>query len=353
MNRLARLLCVWGLFAVFIPWTSIQAQEDARFFPETGYSVEGRFLEYWNENGGLPVFGFPLSEAFYAVNSSNDYVLTQYFERQRFEWHPANERPYDVLLGRLGAELSTTEPPVNSEPACYYFEDTGHNVCDQLPGLGFLNYWNTHGLEFGHAGISFDESLALFGFPISEAAVETNSSGDTVLTQWFERARLEWHPDNPEQFMVLGGRLGAELIEAQGLPARTSQIRIALIEIEGGDIGCNDGISLVERNVESSAAPLHAAFTTLLNHNEQIDAQTGLYNALYLSDLEIESIMLDDAGVATIQLVGEMGLGGLCDGPRFVAQLTQTALQFPSVTQANIFINDQPLEDVLNGRGGR
>jgi hypothetical protein len=33
----------------------------------------------------------------------------QYFERNRFEHHPGNPPPYDVLLGRLGAELMPTE----------------------------------------------------------------------------------------------------------------------------------------------------------------------------------------------------------------------------------------------------
>lgn len=55
------------------------------------------------------------------------------------------------------------------------------------------------------------ESLALFGFPISEPMMETNAEGDTVLTQWFERARFEFHPNNPPQYQVLLGLLGKEL----------------------------------------------------------------------------------------------------------------------------------------------
>jgi hypothetical protein len=35
--------------------------------------------------------------------------------------------------------------------------------------------------------------------------------GTTVLAQWFERARFEWHPDNPAAYRVLLGRLGAEV----------------------------------------------------------------------------------------------------------------------------------------------
>jgi hypothetical protein len=75
-----------------------------------------------------------------------------------------------------------------------------------------LNYWTKIGLEFdGQTGKTANESLALFGFPISEPKVETNSSGDTVLTQWFERARFEFHPNNPAQYQVLLGLVGTEV----------------------------------------------------------------------------------------------------------------------------------------------
>jgi len=34
------------------------------------------------------------------------------------------------------------------------------------------------------------------------------------LTQWFERARFEWHPDKPVEYKVLLGRLGDEVLRA-------------------------------------------------------------------------------------------------------------------------------------------
>ena len=45
---------------------------------------------------------------------------------------------------------------------------------------------------------------------------ETNQNGDRVLTQWFERARLEYHPENPAAHRVLLGRLGAEVRNERG-----------------------------------------------------------------------------------------------------------------------------------------
>lgn len=70
-------------------------------FPETGFSISGGFKAYWEQFGGLAVFGFPITSE-YEENG----VRVQWFERARFEWHPGSwpER-YDVLCGLLGVEL--------------------------------------------------------------------------------------------------------------------------------------------------------------------------------------------------------------------------------------------------------
>jgi hypothetical protein len=142
----------------------------------------------------------------------------QWFERNRLELHPENARPYDVLLGRLGDALLkrqnrdwTTFPKTQPQPGCRYFPETGHNVCGEI-----LAAWHANGLEFdGRRGKSEGENLALFGLPLSEPAMETNSSGDTVQTQWFERARFEIHPENQPPFNVLLGLLGNETLASQ------------------------------------------------------------------------------------------------------------------------------------------
>ncbi len=162
------------------------------------------------------MFGFPITPAF-EQEVEGKVRLVQIFERNRFELHPENARPYDVLLGRLSDELLQwrgtpwqEEPtaPTTQQAGCRYFAQTEHLVCD-----AFLRYWQSHGLEFdGKRGFSEAESLALFGLPLTEARVETNSSGDTVLTQWFERARFELHTNlGPD--VVLLGLLGREAFE--------------------------------------------------------------------------------------------------------------------------------------------
>lgn len=43
-------------------------------------------------------------------------------------------------------------------------------------------------------------------------------------------------------------------------------------------------------------------------------------------------------------------LGGVCDAPRLEAQIEQTALQFSTVNEVAVFVNDKPLEEVLSSK---
>jgi hypothetical protein len=51
----------------------------------------------------------------------------------------------------------------------------------------------------------------MIGLPITEPYQYTNEQGQVFQAQWFERARFEWHPENPNPYKVLLGRLGAEI----------------------------------------------------------------------------------------------------------------------------------------------
>lgn len=357
--RLGRIFIV-GLLALlaFTP-TYAQPAFDSVTFPETGYTVSGRFLEYWQAHGGLPVFGFPITN-----QSTENNRAVQYFERARFELHPENTPPYDVLLGRLGDEILQrqgidwrTQPNSPGPVAgCYYFELTKHNVCNQQVGVGFLQYWVEHGLEFdGKPGKSYAESLALFGLPLTEPYQYTNSSGDTVQTQWFERARFEWHPNNPNAYKVLLGRLGAEYLNAGGTPPPTvDRVKVYFIALgdngaSGPQIGCNDSAVAVEVAIEPTPAPLTAAIKQLLAVRSEYYGQSGLYNALYQSNLTLASATVEN-GRATVYLTGDLRIGGVCDAPRVEAQLKQTARQFGTVDEAIIYVNGKRIEEVLSGR---
>lgn len=204
-------LAILLLTAIATPSVA-RAQDDQQCqgFAETEHQICGVFLDYWESNGGLEVFGLPLTGTFHELNwdTLTPYQV-QYYERERFEYHPENEgTPYVMLLGRLGVNvleargIDWTHLPKADPSEPYYMDVTGHAIAPE-----FWDYWSSHGLEFGDEGVSFRESLALFGYPISSPAMERNPDGDTVLTQWFERARFELHEDGT----VLLGRLGAEM----------------------------------------------------------------------------------------------------------------------------------------------
>ena len=228
---------------------------DCTYFSETGHNLCAPFESYWNNNGGLPVFGFPKTEAENELNLDlQQEFLTQYFERERMEHHPANAgTPFEILLGRLGNEVliemgrDWTTFPKADPSADHYFPETGHAIAPE-----FWDYWSSHGLDFGDAGVSFGESLALFGFPISPAAMETNSSGDTVLTQWFERARFEHHPSNPPEFQVLLGLLGNEILDYRdsGPPEPVGEvIASGLNSPRGIDVDAQGNVYVAESGV--------------------------------------------------------------------------------------------------------
>jgi hypothetical protein len=351
MHKYARLILLALIALGLLGPSNAQAQPGGRFFPETGHTVGGRFLQFWQSNGGLAVFGYPLTEQ---VQENGRAV--QYFERQRFELHPQNARPYDVLLGRLGAELlGGTPAPSTRSPGCVYFAITQHNVCDQRGTARFLTYWRTHGLEFdGRRGKSEAESLALFGYPLTEAYDYTNSSGQTVLAQWFERARFEWHPNNPEPYKVLLGRLGAELQPPGPGPGLVDRVKIFMVALEddgrsGKRIGCGDSIIPVTVQITPTPAPLRAALTEQLAFKDQFYGESGLYNALYQSDIRLDNVSIT-SGRATVILSGTPRLSGVCDIPRVQAQIEETVRQFATVTSAEIFLNGKLLADALSQR---
>ncbi|MEX2425456.1 MAG: hypothetical protein WD401_01715 [Thermomicrobiaceae bacterium] len=74
------------------------------YFSPTGQYLEGEFLEFWWEYGGMPVFGYPVSPEL-----EQDGMTVQYFERAVLEKHPDNPPEWQILLRRLGDHAITDE----------------------------------------------------------------------------------------------------------------------------------------------------------------------------------------------------------------------------------------------------
>jgi len=172
----------------FAPIAPVANSASVTYFPQTGHSLRNGFKAFWQANGGLAVFGYPISEEF-----SENGLTVQYFERYRFEYHPGQAASgQGVQLSRLGSDLAPQTFPTALKLAASngttYFPQTQHTLSG-----AFLQYWNANG------------GLPVFGYPISEPFEQ-----DGHLVQYFERARLELHPELPAKNQVLLTRLGVQ-----------------------------------------------------------------------------------------------------------------------------------------------
>ena len=131
----------------------------------------------------------------------------------------------------------------------------------------------------------------------------------------------------------------------------TMKTKIYLIAINGATdsnkIGCGDAVVPVERVIAQTTSVLTNTMKDLLSIHDRDYGQSGLVNVLYAARLNVDSVTLVN-GKATIKLSGSLNLGGVCDNPRVKAQLEQTALQFSTVKQVEIFINNVTLDKALS-----
>lgn len=134
--------------------------------------------------------------------------------------------------------------------------------------------------------------------------------------------------------------------------AAEQRVKIYLIALEdngqsGTLVGCGDSAVPVTVTIPPTQGVLRAALERLLSAKQQFYGESGFYNALYQSDLQLRSVRIEQ-GKAIIHLTGTVMLGGVCDSPRVQAQIEQTALQFSTVNDVDVFINDTPIEEVLS-----
>lgn len=207
-----RLLALIFLLALLGAPPLARSAPDERCFSATGYCISGPIRRFWEQNGGLAVFGYPLTPL-QTEDVEGRPLQIQWFERHRLELHPDLPWPATVQLGRLGADQlarqgrSWNAPPEAAPmPECRFFPETGRNLCG-----AFLAAWRAAGIEAdGGRGLAEAENLALFGLPLTDAQEEQMADGQVYLVQWFERARMELHPELPGGPQVLMGLLGVE-----------------------------------------------------------------------------------------------------------------------------------------------
>jgi len=132
--------------------------------------------------------------------------------------------------------------------------------------------------------------------------------------------------------------------------ATIRKARIFLISTDGkGPVGCGDNAVPIEADLTAPTPALWGSLETLLSAGKRYES-AGYYNALANSPLRVERIERSGSTVR-IYLNGYLEIGGECDSPRVLSQLTETATQFQDVDKAEIFLDGKPLEQLLSGKG--
>jgi hypothetical protein len=187
-RKLVYLGVIAAMGVVALPHNSQAAPADqgkSRTFPETGKTVSGRILEVW-EGGrafedSLMINGLPLTDLADQQSLEDGKIYkTQWFERARFELHPENKAPYDVLLGRLGAYVAEGRKDApfkgidNPGGGVSWFPETKHSLGDSTEGgKAIAAFWNKYG------------GLAQFGFPLSQPFQEVSKTpASTARASW-------------------------------------------------------------------------------------------------------------------------------------------------------------------------
>lgn len=267
-SRVVRGLGALALTGLLIGVPAVsQAQSGSRTFPQTGQTVSGQFLTYWDGHGALAQQGYPISPEMQETSDLNGQNYTvQYFERAVFEKHPENQPPFDTLLSQLGTFRYKQKYPAGapgqqaSTDNARVFAETGKH----LGGL-FRAYWESHG------------ALAQQGFPISEEFTEVSDlNGQSYTVQYFERAVFEKHPENKPPYDVLLSQLGTFQYNAKyknggqpptaaptagAPPATVAPPAATPTQVSGGGDPCSDVPASTDMVVTPKCGPGGTHFT--------------------------------------------------------------------------------------------
>jgi hypothetical protein len=190
-------------------------QNQARLLDELGYSAVPAFVSEWSA----------LTKD--AAHSSFTERFLRESARDVHEWNQGpNNHPIHALVWFLhdGGELFPEESIVRfpgvqrafTEAAQLYpsTDPSRRGTCVAPPGGRTRRFVETgrtvSGLFLQRWERAGDASLSAFGFPISDAGcIEDTRTGRILFSQWFQRHRFEYHPENAGRALELQVMLGS------------------------------------------------------------------------------------------------------------------------------------------------
>lgn len=150
-------------------------------------------------------------------------------------------------------------------------------------------------------------------------------------------------------------------VEEDILAESDPMVQLAFIALEdegnsGPLVGCGDSVVTVTSTYATFRTvnqKVTGALTTLFGVEDQNYGESGLYNALYQSELNVDTVSVSDEEIR-VELSGTLLSGGTCDDPRIQAQIQETILDnagMPANTPLVITLNGTSLDSLLNGKG--
>ena len=186
-SPLGRLLYPhWRFFSQEEPVAETSAQ---RFFPETGHAVRFAFLRFFQEHGGVQVFGLPISGELPADDDWQHAV--QYFERAVFRYDPTKSgTPDEVQLAPLGRAFLS-------------LQGTSQQILDQPPRANQLKL-------IAQVSLFYDPN-------IEHVLALAKAAGFTGIKQQVEWKAVELHPggymwDQVDRIVEAANRHGLEVM---------------------------------------------------------------------------------------------------------------------------------------------
>ncbi len=215
------------------------------------------------------------------------------------------------------------------------------------------------------AALVFTFTLTACSTPAPAPIATPNQTGDNSSTTAPEQSTQSGQratdavkdntPDSPDSDQP---QKPTVTITTEAVPA----YKIFLIAMEdegknGKAIGCGDSAIAVDGAARADLTQLSptrdrmkAAYEQLFAAKNDNLGQAGYRNFLAGSKLQLDDLLLSD-GKVLVKLGGNLVLNGTCDNPRVEAQLVETALQFPEVSEVTIMLNGTALQDYLSLKG--
>jgi hypothetical protein len=98
-------------------------ERSSRYYPQMGHALSGDFLSYFDQQGGLDRFGFPIAEPMVVEGN-----LVQDFQRARLIWRvhrPPGDRVTMEPIGRAYFEAQGLDPALLASVTCPPYSEEG------------------------------------------------------------------------------------------------------------------------------------------------------------------------------------------------------------------------------------